>query len=254
MALSTDITEIPFQTGQDEGTAVEVLPAGTFSRLQNARYRKVNQIGKRNGYDSKTSLDAGGAPLGNGGGRLSTLGPGFAVVDDRFYRRDTVADTWATPTAPNDRVLANRFPEFMPAPILETTTQESLAAAEPGEGGMTFALGYVWTAEARALNGAGWVVHVDARDPNTGDVIFTKEITLTSITNTDEPHVQMLTTLSGKVVLITDRFTAGTKTSASIFHVRSVGSERPFPAVIPRSHRVRLGADRDTELGQHRIP
>lgn len=225
MALETRVTEIPFQTGQDEGTAVEVLPVGTFSRLQNARYRKVNQIGKRNGYDVKTSLDASGAPLGNGAGRLACLGPEFCVVDDRYYRRNTVNDTWTVApvaTGAQARRLANRFPEFMPASIVETTTQESLAAAQDQEGGMTYALGYIWTAEGRALNAGGWVIHVDAIDVTTRNVVQSYDIELAAAVNTDLPHVQLVTTLNGAVVLVTDAFTAGAKTGLTWYVLTSL--------------------------------
>lgn len=210
----TRITEFPFTQGQNEGVERSVLPIGQFSYLQNVRYRKTNRLGKRNGYTVKTSLDANGAALGSGPGRLACLGPEFCVVDDRFYRRNVQANTWTLPaitTGAQSRSLSNRFPQCMPGPILDTTIQESLAAAQPQEAGLTYALGYMWTAEARALNAAGWVVHVDAIDPATSAVVFSQEIALAAAVNTDTPHVQLLVTQNGAVVLCTDSFTAGAK-------------------------------------------
>ena len=222
----TRVTEFPFTVGQDEGTDRSVLPIGNLSRIENARYRKMRRLGKRNGYTAKTSLDSSGSPLGNGVGALACLGPEFCVVDDRFYRRDTLGDNWARPlaaTGAQARTLPGRFPEFIPGPVLETTTQESLAAASPQEGGLTYAFGYIWTAEGRALNAAGWVVHVDAVDPAPGAVVFSAELALAAAQNTDTPHVQLLTTANA-LVLLTDSFTAGTKTGATFYTLTSLAA------------------------------
>jgi hypothetical protein len=218
MALETNIIEFPITQGQDEGTAVQVLPVGKFSSLQNARFRKSNRIGKRNGYTSKSSLDASGVALGNGNGRLTCLGPEFCVVDDTFYRRNTVSDSWvAKPTIGvlgGSRMLWNKFPEFTPGQIIDPPVQET---QEPAGGlaaysGMTTGLGLVWTAEGRIYNGA-WYICVTAMREDTGDVEFTQDILQSFAATTDTPSVQMLSMPTpDTVVVITDIFTAGNKT------------------------------------------
>ncbi|HEY6924947.1 MAG TPA: hypothetical protein VI653_15840, partial [Steroidobacteraceae bacterium] len=218
MAAETEIIEFPFTQGQNEGQAVQVLPVGTFSRMQNARFRKQNRIGKRNGYTSKSSLDASGAALGNGNGRLVCLGPEFCVVDDTFYRRNTISDNWVAKPSIGvlgaTRMLWNKFPEFMPGPIIDPPVQETLEVAGGGTpySGMTTGLGLIWTAEGRIYNGA-WYICVNAMDTETGAVEFSQDIALTSVATTDTPSVQMLSMPSpATIVVITDVFTAGNKT------------------------------------------
>lgn len=252
MAAETTITEFPFTQGQNEGQAVQVLPVGTFSRMQNARFRLQNRIGKRNGYTSKTSLDASGAALGNGNGLLSCLGPNFCVVDDRFYQRDTVHDTWAIPPllfsngpATGNR-LPGRFPQFMPAPEIAVASQQSdTTLAGPGVGttqdslgGMTYGLGLIWTATTyyRAGAGTGWQVIINGIDPTTGLVSFQQEYGLTAVASTDRPGLQLLTTGDGNtIVMITDRFTAGVKSSVAVTVLTSLtvgfGVETTFACI-----------------------
>ncbi|HEY6924406.1 MAG TPA: hypothetical protein VI653_13125 [Steroidobacteraceae bacterium] len=252
MAAETEIIEFPFTQGQNEGQAIQMLPVGTFSRMQNARFRKQNRIGKRNGYTSKSSLDASGAALGNGSGRLACLGPNFCVVDDRFYQRDTVSDAWATPPilfsngpATGNR-LPNRFPQFMPAPAIEAATQLSdtvlagpgTGTTQPSMGGMTYGLGRIWTASTfyRQGAGTGWQVIINAIDPTTSKVTFQQEYGLTSCARTDRPGLQLLTTGNGNtIVMITDRFTAGVKTSVAVAVCTSVtagfGAEITFTCI-----------------------
>lgn len=227
MALETNIIEFPVTQGQNEGQAVQVLPVGQFSSLRNARFRKNNLLGKRNGYTSKSSLDAAGSPLGNGSGRLTTLGPEFCAVDDRFYQRDTHADSWATPPLSFDNGalagtrLAGKFPQFMPAPAVETLTVQSdtdlgayTGTAFDSLGGMTVAIGYVWTcASFYSATAATWLIRTTAMDPATGKVIWRKDVdpaTLTPATVRQQP-VLLATGNGNTVVLIYDHFTAGVK-------------------------------------------
>lgn len=223
MALEAEIIEFPFTTGQNEGTERAVLPPGQFSYLQNARFRKNNRLGKRNGYTSKSSIDANGVALGNGNGRLTCLGPDFCAVDDIFYRRDTVHDNWAAKPSigvlGSSRQLWNQFPQFLPGPAIEPPVQETLevTGAAPPYSGMTTGLGFLWVAEGRIYNGS-WYACVNAIDPATGKVVFTQDVPLTTATTLDTPTVQLLSMPTpATIVLLTDGFTAGTKTSVQCF-------------------------------------
>lgn len=227
MALETGIIEFPFTQGQNEGTDRAVLPVPQLSYLQNARMRKGQRLGKRNGYTSVSSLDADGDPLGNGNGRLSCLGPSFCVVDDRFYMRDEAgAGAWRLPPQPFDNGavagtrLAGRFPQFMPGPARETLTVQSdpdlgayTGTAEGSVGGITYALGYVWTCCAWfSEQASNWLVRVCASDPETGRTVWQKDIDpITTTPPTVRMDVVLLSTGNGSVVLIYDHFTAGVK-------------------------------------------
>lgn len=223
---ASHVVEFPIEKGQNEGQAIQVLPVGEFSALRNARFRKNNLLGKRNGYTSKSSLDADGAALGNGGGLLTCVGPNFCAVDDRFYQRDAVADAWAAPLSlisgsVQTRRVLNRFPMCMPASAIKPTTVESLV--ESANAGMVYALGYVWVAQAHALfDSSGWSIKVEALDPDTGRVAFTDDIPLSNATASDVPFVQLLAMGNGTVVLITDRFTAFVKTSVACYTLTSL--------------------------------
>jgi hypothetical protein len=222
MAAETSITEFPFTQGQDEGQAVQVLPVGTFSRMQNARFRLNNRIGKRNGYTSKASLDGSGVALGNGHGLLTTLGPDFCAVDDRFYTRNTVSDSWAAITqsaiptsAKARRVRGDSFPQFMPGSMLTPTPNASIV--EDVNFGSLYALGYIWSAQARALfDASGWTVLVEAIDPGTGLTVHSEDVVLTSVAQTDFPFVQLLA-FGNSVALISDVFTAGIRTGLASY-------------------------------------
>lgn len=234
MALAAEIIEFPFTTGQNEGTERAVLPMGQFSYLQNARFRKNQRLGKRNGYTAKSSLDSAAAPLGNGSGRLACLGPEFCVVDDRFYQRDTHGDAWRAPPASFDNGalagtrLYGKFPQFMPAPAVETLTVQSdldlgayTGTAQDSLGGMTVALGYVWTCAAFfSATAATWLVRVTAMDPATGRMVWRKDVdpgggTLIPATVRQQP-VLLTTGNALTVVLIYDHFTAGAKDGVSV--------------------------------------
>lgn len=237
MAAETEIIEFPFTQGQNEGQAVQALPVGTFSRMQNARFRKQNRIGKRNGYTSKNSLDSNGVALGDGNGRLGCLGPDFCVVDDTFYRRNTVADNWSgRPTIGvigDTRKLWNKFPQFTPSPIIDPPVQESLevAGGSTPYSGMTTGLGLIWTAEGRIFNGA-WYICTNAIDPDTGDVVFSQDIPLVAVATTDTPSVQLLSTSTpATIALLTDGFTAGAKTSMQVYWLTDLANG--FSAAVP---------------------
>jgi hypothetical protein len=222
MADKTFITDWPITQGQNEGQAIQVLPVGQFSYLQNARFRKNNRLGKRRGYGTRSSVDAQGNALGNGGGRLNCLGPFFCAVDDVFYRRDEVNATWqAKPTIGvlgGSRHLWNQFPQFTPGPIIDPPTQESLevSGAPAPFSGMTTGLGFIWTAEGRIYNGA-WYVCTTAIDPANGLAVFTQDILLAGVATTDTPSVQLLSMPTpATIVMLTDGFTAGVKTSIQV--------------------------------------
>ena len=234
MAAETNIIEFPITQGQDEGTAVQVLPVGKFSSLQNARFRKSNRLGKRNGYTPHASLDSAGNAIGSGNGRLSTLGPDFCVVDDRFYQRDTIADTWRTPPqsftngALAGTRLFGKFPQFLPGSAVETLTVQSdtdlgayTGTAEDSLGGMTYALGYLWTCAAYySATAATWLVRVTGIDPATGRNVYRKDIdpdggTLIPATVRQQP-VLLATGNALTLVLIYDHFTAGVKDGVSV--------------------------------------
>lgn len=215
------IVEWPFTQGQNEGTERAVLPVGQFSYVQNARYRKNQRLGKRFGYSKRTSLDANGVALGNGAGRLNCLGPFFCAVDDVFYRRNEFNGTWGVkPSGQNaeDEVsLWNRFPEVMPAPIIDPPVQDhpSTNGNAPPRSGMTTGLGLIWTAEARVFDVA-WYVFISAIDPDTSAVVFTQELSLFGLAaTTDTPGVQLLST-SSSIALIVDEFTAGAKSAVNV--------------------------------------
>lgn len=251
MALETELVEFPFAQGQDEGTERAVLPVGRFSYLQNTRFRKHQRIGKRNGYTSKTSLDASGAALGNGSGRLSCLGPHFCVVDDRFYRRSPTLDAWQLPPQPFEggpfggTRLPGRFPQFLPGPALETLTVQSDTnlggyGGTSGDsiGGICYGLGLVWTAcgyysEAGASTGS-WLVRVTAIDPATGDSVFQDDVVPEfSVAAGERFHPVLLATGNGNTIMLAyERYTAGVKTAVCVRVLTSVvtgfGTESVF--------------------------
>jgi hypothetical protein len=216
------IVEWPYTQGQNEGTERAVLPVGQFSYLQNARYRKQQRLGKRRGYTSVSSLDSQGDALGSGNGRLNCLGPYFCAVDDTFYRRNEVDGTWqAKPSIGvlgGGRSLWNQFPQFTPGPIIDPPTQESLEinGAPASFSGMTTGLGFIWTAEGRIYNGA-WYICTTAIDPATGLSVFKQDVLLAGVATTDTPSVQLLSMPTpATIVLLTDGFTAGVKTSVQV--------------------------------------
>lgn len=227
----TSILEFPFTQGMNEGIERAVLPVPQLSYLQNARMRKGQRLGKRKGYTSVSSLDVDGAALGNGGGRLSCLGPNFCVVDDRFYPRDTVAGAWQGPPesfsggAVAGTRLFGKFPQFMPAPVAEALNVQSdlntggvTGTANPSVGGMTTAQGYVWTCGSYYSDAAAeWLVRVVATDPTSGRVVFQKDIG-TGAPATVTQYPVLLSTNAGTVVLIYDSHTAGVK-SGVLVHV-----------------------------------
>lgn len=222
------IVEWPFTQGQNEGTERAVLPVGQFSYIQNARYRKNQRMGKRFGYSKRTSVDANGVALGNGNGRMNCLGPFFCAVDDMFYRRNERDGTWGVKPAgqnvEDEMFLWNRFPEVMPAPIIDPPVQEHPANGNaPPYSGMTTGLGLIWTAEARIFDVA-WYVFVSAIDPDTGVVVFTQEITQFGLSATsDTPGVQLLST-SGTIALIVDAFTAGVKSAVTVYSLTTLSA------------------------------
>lgn len=226
MALETNLIEFPLTQGQNEGTERAVLQPPQLSYLQNARYRKGQRLGKRHGYTSVSSLDADGDALGNGNSRLACVGPDFCVVDDRFYRRDFTSGAWQLPPQPFDSGalagtrLFGRFPQFMPAPAIETLTVQSdldtgayTGTAEPSIGSMTVAQGYVWTCcSYYSAPATTWLIRVAAHDTVTGACVWQKDIdpaTTTPATVRQQPV--LLSTGNGTVVLIYDHFTAGVK-------------------------------------------
>lgn len=215
------VVEWPFTQGQNEGTERAVLPVGQFSYVQNARYRKNQRLGKRFGYSKRTSLDANGVALGNGAGRLNCLGPFFCAVDDVFYRRNEFNGTWSVKPSGQDvqdeTQLWNRFPEFMPAPIIDPPVQDhpSTNGNAPPRSGMTTGLGLIWTAEARVFDVA-WYVFISAIDPDTSAVVFTQELSLFGLAaTTDTVGVQLLST-SASIALLVDEFTAGVKSAVNV--------------------------------------
>lgn len=229
MAHEAVIVQLPMQGGQDEGAERALLEPGSFSYLQNVRYRKRKRLGKRNGYIAASAVDSDGNALGNGNGRLACLGPSFCVVDDRFYMRDPQGGptgTWRTPPQPFDSGaiagtrLAGRFPQFMPGPAREVLTVQSdpdlglySGTAEGSVGGITYALGYVWTSSAWYSEQANnWLVRVNASDPETGRTVWQKDLDpVTTTPPTVRLDVSLLSTGGGAVVVIYDHFTAGVK-------------------------------------------
>lgn len=243
MALETAVREFPFAQGQNEGTERAVLPAGEFSYLQNVRFRKNQRLGKRNGYTSVSSLDASGAALGNGSGRLACLGPWFCVVDDRFYRRSSTLGAWQLPPDPptagalGGTRLMGRFPQFMPASSFETLTVQSDTnlggyGGTSGDsiGALCYGLGLIWTAcgyySTAASTVGSWVVRVTAVDPATGDNVFQDDV---------EPefnvaaglrfHPVLLATGNSNTIMIAyERYTAGVKTEVCVRVLTSVAA------------------------------
>lgn len=226
MALETGIIEIPFAQGQNEGVDRSVLPVGQLYSARNVRYRKGMRLGKRHGYSVKTSVDASAVALGNGGGRLSCLGPQFCAVDSKFYMRDTVADAWALPpvelTAGFRRGgrITGDFPDMMPGSAFAPIDYQNdldlggiLGTTTTPIGAMTKAQGYLFTAAAfyNAAVGA-WVCRVVGTDPATRQRIFRRDYDATAGgTVATQQHPILLSTGNGTVVLIYDHFTAGTK-------------------------------------------
>lgn len=228
MASGTSITEWPISQGQNEGQAVQVLPVGQFSSLRNARFRKNNLLGKRNGYTVKTSINANGVALGAGDGQLGCLGPDFCAVDGVFYRRNTLNDNWTAKPSIGalgaTRYLWNQFPQFTPGPIIDAPVQETLEVngAPAVRSGMSKGLGLIWTAEGRIYNNA-WYVCTNGIDPNTGEVMFNQDILLSGVAVTDTPGIQVLNSPTpDTVVMLTDGFTAGVKTSVQIYTLRDL--------------------------------
>lgn len=228
MALETKILEFPFTQGQNEGTDRTVLSPPQLAYVQNARYRKGQRLGKRHGYTSATSLDVDGAALGSGNGRLACLGPNFCVVDDRYYPRDSVAGAWQGPPESFDTGavagtrLFGKFPQFMPAPSFEPLNVQTdlnlggiAGTANNLIGGMTLALGYVWTCCAYyVVADSTWIIRVVATDPATGRSVFQKDIDPEgggTAPATVQQHPVLLSTGAGVVVLVYDHFTAGVK-------------------------------------------
>jgi hypothetical protein len=220
------IVEWPFTQGQNEGTERAVLPVGQFSYVQNARYRKLQRLGKRFGYSKRTSLDANGVALGNGNGRINCLGPLFCAVDDVFYRRNEFNGTWSVEPSGQDVqdecAIWNRFPEVMPAPIIDPPVQDHPANGNAAPySGMTTGLGLIWTAEARIFDVA-WYVFISAVDPDTSTVVFTQELSLFGTAATsDTPGVQLLSTDS-TIMLMVDEFTAGVKSAVRIYSLTTL--------------------------------
>lgn len=251
MALETQIIEVPLAQGQDEGTQVEVLPMGKLSALQNARFRRLGRLGKRNGYRSIPSANASGTPLGNGSGRLACLGPRFCAVDDRFYLYDDVADAWAYPALDGGALdggrLPNRWPSFVPGRSFSPTSEQSpLGLYDVGTttggtllqsvGALTYAQGLIWTSWCRwqrTPTVSGWTVLVTGIDPESGLEVFHQDIPLSGAP-TDPQQPVLLSTGNGTVVLISDTFTAGAKTAISIMLLttRSAGFDIGAPVSI----------------------
>jgi hypothetical protein len=233
VALEANIIEFPVAQGQDEGTAVQVLPVGKFSAMRNARYRLQNRLGKRNGYTSKTSVDASGAALGNGNGRLNCLGPDFCAVDDRFYQRDETRNVWALPPfqvaggALYGGRLSWRWPQFMPAPVFSPSSDRSPlflygtgavnGTLLPSVGSSTYAQGLVFSCWCYWHFGQrAWVAQVCGTDPVSGKETFWQEFPLSGA-RTDPQQPTLLSVGSGKLVLVTDHFTAGAKDQIDIY-------------------------------------
>lgn len=252
MADARAFIEFPFTTGQNEGVDRSVLPVPQFSSLRNARYNKSHRLGKRNGYTSVSSLDVSAAPLGNGTGALACLGPSFCVVDDRFYRRDFVANAWQGPPQSFETGiiagtrLYGKFPQFMPAPIIDVLNVQSdlntggiAGTANASIGGMTVALGYVWTcASFYSVPDTTWMIRVWATDPSDGQTVFQRDIDpggAGTAPATVTQYPVLLSTTSGIVVLIYDRFTAGVKDSVAVRTLTSIaggfGGENTFACI-----------------------
>jgi hypothetical protein len=225
VASETNIIEFPVTQGQNEGQAIQVLPVGQFSSVQNARFRKQNLLGKRNGYTSKSSLDSEGGALGNGNGLLTCLGPDFCAVDDRFYRRSFLYDNWiAEPSigvTGASRRTWNPFPQFAPGPIIEPPIRESVENGSQTVSGMTTGLGLVWTAEGVIYNGA-WYISVRALNPDSGVVEFEQDvpISLAAAALTDTPGVKLFSTPTpDTIVLLVDSFTASVMSGVRIYYL-----------------------------------
>lgn len=233
MAAETRIVEVPLVQGQDEGTQVEVLPLGKLSALQNARFRRLGRLGKRNGYRSIASTDAGGNALGNGTGQLTCLGPRFCAVDDRFYQYDDNANAWAAPALDAGGIdgsrLVGRWPTFAPAPTFSPCSEQSplgvydFSGSGGGSllqstGGITYAQGIVWTSWCRWQNtptGNSWCVLVTGIDPSSNAEIFHQDIPLGGA-ETDPQQPALLSTADGTVVLVWDDFSGGNKVGLTI--------------------------------------
>lgn len=240
MALEANIIEFPFTTGQNEGTERAVLPMGQFSYLQNARFRKNQRLGKRNGYTAKTSVDASGTPLGNGGGRLSCLGPNFCAVDDRFYQRDQTHDAWSQPPfqvsggALYGGRLAWRWPQFMPAPVFSPSSDRSplfLYGDGSVNGTLLQSTGSFTSAQRLVFScwcywhygQRAWVAQIAGTDPETGKETFWQELPLSGA-RTDPQQPTLLSTGDGTLVLVTDHFTAGAKDQIDIYRLTSLAA------------------------------
>jgi hypothetical protein len=227
MALETQIIEFPFTGGQNEGVQREVLPLGQLSYLQNARFRRNGRLSKRNGYESLSTTDLAGDPIGGTSTNVTVLGEKFTAVDDKFYFRDEVGDEWSvlpvevTASTKKGTRLLGRWPQFMPGrtftPVyaqseldlygLGGTSQKSVAS-------VTYSQGIIWTAWThwKSIGAAQWVIRVVGTDPTSGRRVFTQDVSPSGaglVTDEQQPH--LLSTGNGTLVLIYDHFTAGAK-------------------------------------------
>lgn len=227
MALETQIIEYPFASGQNEGTQRDLLPLGQLSYVQNARYRRNNRLGKRNGYTSLGIVDIADATIGGTDGNVTCLGEKFAVVDDKFYRYDEDGAAWGvspieiTTGAVTGTHLRNRWPQFLPAPTFQplsvqsdldiytvygTDTQPTASMTQAG--GILYTCAAYWRFDPP---GAGsWIVRVVGTDQQRGKQVFQQDL-LASGDQSDAQQPHLLSTGNGTVVLVTDHFTAGAK-------------------------------------------
>jgi hypothetical protein len=227
MALKTGIIEYPFASGQNEGTQRDVLPLGQLSYLQNARYRRNNRLGKRNGYTSLGRVDIAAATIGGTDKYVTVLGEKFTVVDDRFYRYDETGGAWginpvdiAAGTVKANH-LRNRWPQFMPAPAFQPLSVQSdldiytiYGTSQPSTASMTQAGGILYTCAAfwryDPPSAGTWIVRVVGTDQQNGEQVFQQDLVCSGDQDdAQQPH--LLSTGNGTVVLVTDHFTAAAK-------------------------------------------
>lgn len=238
MADQTQIVEFPLNAGQDEGTQIEVLPVGKLSALQNARFRRMGRLGKRNGYTALGQVNASNAAIGNGNGLVSCIGPEFVAVDDRFYQRNETNGYWSNPPiqvaggALYGGRLAWRWPQFTPGATISPSQNRSpfqlygsggtIGTLLDSTGSFTYAQGFIFTSWTYwHIGQSAWVVQVDAIEPSTGKSVFWQEFPLSGA-NTDQQQVTLLSTGNGTVVLCADHFTAGAKDRLDIYLLSSI--------------------------------